>query len=92
MLGVDPSPYTLRELAWMRDGKEKADWIHTTAMVITIANCNRDPKTKPLLFEDVYPFYDKAAPKVEKTEAEYAFDREVAKAMFLKAVEGQKRE
>jgi len=35
---------TLRELAWMADGKRKHDWSQAAMVAAVIANCHRDPK------------------------------------------------
>ena len=49
-VGVDPGPLTLRELLWMAEGRDRARWRHTSAVMALIANVNRDPK-KGRLFE-----------------------------------------
>ena len=52
----------MKELSWMMLGKSKDDWVHTTQILVTFANANRDPKNPPIRFEDVYP-YGKAQAK-----------------------------
>lgn len=43
MVGLDPTPYTLRELWWMAHGS----WQQTAAILATLANAHRDQKKHP---------------------------------------------
>lgn len=44
MSGVDPGPFTLRELAWMADGRERSQWWRTASLLALTYNLQRDPK------------------------------------------------
>ena len=44
VVGVDPSPFTLRELVYMVEGRQKDQWNHTSHVLCILANANRDPK------------------------------------------------
>jgi len=57
MLGIDPSPYTLREMVWMLKGKRIHDWGQTGSIVAIIANANRNPKRRraPYQIADFVP-------------------------------------
>ena len=33
MIGVDPTPFTLRELCWMTDGVRRENWLHTSYLM-----------------------------------------------------------
>ena len=46
ILGVDPGPFTLRELLVMAEGRSRAAWNHTGSMMALLANINRDPKRR----------------------------------------------
>ena len=46
LAGVDPWPYTLRELKWMADEALAHAWNHTSAVCAMIANTVRDPKKR----------------------------------------------
>lgn len=34
-MGLDPQPYTLRELFWLFEGRDRQQWIHTAAINAT---------------------------------------------------------
>ncbi len=44
VVGVDPGPLTLRELALMAEAKRQEAWDHTSTVLAMIFNANRDPK------------------------------------------------
>ena len=44
MIGVDPGPFTLRELVWMADARQTDAWNHTAAVLAMLANTHRNPK------------------------------------------------
>lgn len=48
-VGVDPGPFTLRELWWMDQGKSKAWWDHTSHILAALC-----PDKIPA---DFHPFY-----------------------------------
>ena len=43
MIGVDPRPFTLRQLLWMTDGAQRERWARASAAMSVLANCHRDP-------------------------------------------------
>jgi len=51
VLGLDPGPFTLRELLEMADGRARERWTHTSWLLAMMANVNRDPK-KSRVFHD----------------------------------------
>lgn len=34
-MGIDPMPYTLRELFWLFEGRDRQQWMHTAAINAT---------------------------------------------------------
>jgi len=57
VVGVNPDPFTLRELLWMREGKASESWDHTAAIVATLANIHRDnKKTKAITIDQIHPY------------------------------------
>jgi len=67
IVGVDPGPYTLREILWMRDGREMTEWNRTAWVCALIANVNRDPKKskafQPIDFHPMRKDIEKDQPK-----------------------------
>ena len=54
----------MRELAFMADGRSRAEWDRTAAQMALLANVNRDPKKRrPFRPEDFSPYKDEARPK-----------------------------
>lgn len=51
MIGVNPDPFTLRELVWMSEGKGRDRWSHTSHILATLVTVNdakgkiHDPRT-----------------------------------------------
>jgi hypothetical protein len=43
----------------MVTGDQKAQWVHTTSIVLAICNSHRDPKEPAIQFDDIYPFSEK---------------------------------
>ncbi|HOF17722.1 MAG TPA: hypothetical protein PK082_02340, partial [Phycisphaerae bacterium] len=61
--GVDPGPRTLRELVWMAEARDKADWSRTARLLALLANCHRDPKkTRPFQAADFDPYAGRKRP------------------------------
>jgi hypothetical protein len=46
VLGVDPGPLTLRELAWMVEARRTDQWNHTASLLALLASIHRDPKKR----------------------------------------------
>lgn len=42
---------TLRELAWAAEGRQRAEWNRTAALLATVANVNRDQRRHPAPYE-----------------------------------------
>jgi hypothetical protein len=56
IVGLNPGPFTLRELVWMADARQTDDWNHTAALLALLANVHRDPrKTHPFQPADFHP-------------------------------------
>ena len=63
-VGVDPLPFSLRELFLMAEGKRAETWIYWSSSMSLTANINRDHKKQPTPF---YPHdFNPYAPKREK--------------------------
>lgn len=44
IVGVDPGPFTLRQLSMMADGRAKLEWGIASSAMALLANCNRSSK------------------------------------------------
>lgn len=56
IIGVDPGPFTWRELVWEAKAKRRHDWSQTSLVLMINANANRDPKKhRPFRQEDFMP-------------------------------------
>jgi len=62
--GIDPGPYKLRELCWLADGRNRAEWDQTALMCSALFNQIRDPKRKRLPFapSDFHPYHETQRP------------------------------
>ncbi len=56
ILGIDPGPFTLRELIWMLDGYRVETWHHTAAQMSLVANINRGKNARGYSPLDFHPF------------------------------------
>ena len=44
-------------MAWMVEGRQRDQWMHTARILSMMANVNRDPKrSKEYTWQDFYPF------------------------------------
>ncbi|MGE0606565.1 MAG: hypothetical protein AB7O62_05500 [Pirellulales bacterium] len=60
IVGVDPSPFTLRELAWMAEGRQRESWNHTSQVLAMLFNAHRDrQKTQAAVPADFHPLSKK---------------------------------
>ena len=59
IIGVDPGPLTLRELLWMADGRGKATWSHTSALLSAIWTGNPNMKRPRFFRPDEFNPYRK---------------------------------
>jgi hypothetical protein len=58
MVGVDPCPFTMRELAWMAEARNRVAWEHTASVLAMLFNINRDPKrARERTARDFNPYY-----------------------------------
>ncbi len=57
--GMDPGPYSLRELVWMVEAGRREAWNHTASLMALMANCHRGPKQKPFNAQDFHPMTPK---------------------------------
>ena len=57
ILGIDPGPFTLRELVRMTEARGRFEWGQTASLLAMIANVLRDPKkTKAVKPADFNPY------------------------------------
>jgi hypothetical protein len=56
LCGVNPDPFSLRELAWMAEHRLRKQWEIAGEILALIFNCNRGPKTEPASPSDFGPF------------------------------------
>ena len=81
---MDPSPFTLRELQWMRDGHDRAAWTHTAHLLWVLFNANRVPGSPPVAYDDVNP-YARQDQRAKAVKADPEFEREMARIEWAKA-------
>jgi len=56
-VGLDPRPFTLRELSQMAHGRAARAWDHTASTLAMLANVHRDPKrSRTCAPIDFHPF------------------------------------
>jgi hypothetical protein len=57
VMGIDPMPFTLRELVWMARGKREHDWSLASHVMALLAEINRDRKKRrrPFRAEEFNP-------------------------------------
>lgn len=74
VLGVDPSPFTLGELLFMAEARDRTIWNHTAALMMTLANIHRDPRQrrKPYAMEEFHP-YMQGEKKVPEVKGQFAW-------------------
>ena len=59
-LGIDPRPFTFRQLFIMAEGRRAEEWVWWSEMLALTANCHRDPKaSKPITSESIHPYRPK---------------------------------
>src|SRR5690606_37726841 len=79
LVGVDPGPYTLRELVWLAEGRQTEQWNHTSAVLAMLANVHRDPKRRSYQPADFLPMAMRPKAATEKAEIS------VRKDVFVRA-------
>jgi len=60
VIGIDPGPYTLRQLVWMAEGLDQQQWRHTSSLCAILANVNRPSKRRAYKPDDFNPYSGKA--------------------------------
>ena len=67
MIGIDPRPFSLRELTWMLEARQRSDWNHTAQLMAMMVNTAMKAK-KTRLFQprEFHPFA-KEMPKKRMT-------------------------
>ena len=60
-LGLDPAPFTLREIAWMLEGRRRSNWDLLGEILAMLHNINRDPKkTQAISAIEINPYRKKS--------------------------------
>lgn len=59
IIGIDPGPFTLRQLVWMAEGRRDLFWEHTAHVLCYLYNAHRNPKAPALMPIDFHPFAKK---------------------------------
>lgn len=75
----------------MVEGKSKDQWVHTTSVVMTLLNINRDPKSPPVNFDQLYPYAKPQQATAEVKPEEWSeerrqYEREMSRIELKKAV------
>ncbi len=52
-LGLDPRPYSLRELFWLFEGRDRQQWMHTAAINATLSASSG---AKNVRIENFHPY------------------------------------
>ncbi|MGI4815797.1 MAG: hypothetical protein ACRYGG_21015 [Janthinobacterium lividum] len=79
-MGIDPGPFTLRQLSWMSRGHQSHSWTMLTHVLTTMVNVMRSQDTKPITFADVFPAHLRDEPQVPDLVEVY--DPETARLAF----------
>ena len=67
VIGVDPGPFTLRQLVVMAEAKSRQAWNHTSAILAMLANVHRDAKkTRAYRPADFHPHRRTEKPTITK--------------------------
>jgi hypothetical protein len=67
VIGVDPGPFTLRQLIVMAEAKSRQAWNHTSAILAMLANVHRDAKkTRAYRPADFHPHRRMEKPTITK--------------------------
>jgi len=62
VLGINPDPFTLRELLWMAEGKGRENWNHTAALLATMINIMRSKGRPAIKPSELNPYLRKPRP------------------------------
>lgn len=67
IIGIDPGPFTLRQLVVMAEAKSRQAWNHTSAVLAMLANVHRDAKkTRAYRPADFHPHRRNENPTITK--------------------------
>ena len=67
IIGIDPGPFTLRQLVVMAEAKSRQAWNHTSAILAMLANVHRDAKkTRAYRPADFHPHRRHEKPTITK--------------------------
>lgn len=57
--GIDPRPFSLRQLNWLADGRRIDEWNRTALQCALFVNAHRDPKKgKPFQLATFHPYME----------------------------------
>ena len=54
-IGIDPGPFTLRELIQMAEGRRRAEWERAARIVCEVHNCHCTDESQTIELADVHP-------------------------------------
>ena len=68
-ISINPDPFTMRELCFMAEGKQRQEWEHTAAICSLVHNSGRKKKDMkgPDFFNQMIPKERKSEPGTYKT-------------------------
>ncbi len=74
VVGVNPKPFTLRELSWMMNARDRKEWDRASMIIAKIHNANCAKVSDCIQSTDIHPYYcsDKTDMSREPTQAELA--------------------
>ena len=61
-IGIEPGPYTLRELMWMSDEINKDRWDRTSDLMTLLANIHSPKRARPYRRTDFHPYRANSPP------------------------------
>ena len=85
--GIDPSPFTLRQLVKARDDKQQMEWWHTANVVWAIASGLLPKKHGAWQVKDFHPMQPKQQRQAMKADELAGFKRAFKKVTTVKASE-----
>ena len=70
IIGIDPSPFTVRELDWMVQGRGEFEWSMTAHQMALQINMNRRKGSPAIVPSDLNPFVHKRKRKITLSAAD----------------------
>ena len=58
--GLDPGPYTARELIWLAEGRDKRNWNYACAILAALANQFKNKGDTPVDAAQLHPYGEEA--------------------------------